>query len=301
MLYWMPTAIHSYWSVCKNACKSIGMNRKTASLGMTSEADWFDLVIMKSLLPLLLIAVPLMGCKSPSKPSADDSSPFTDLPPSTSESREQSERRLKHEREIDDRYKAEYAEKYGSWRCDRSDLPMVQTFDIKDGTSVLALSPTLHLRLRFGKMLDPDGDHRDFRTETRYILFALPEKRLGEAEGKLTDEGQDTQSPNGVLKVRFTPDTQAVEIDEVFSGVGESFRQIVFLPTSGSPADANGVPARWQTYHLALPLRQAMWENSDPGRIQGVSNGKIYVEVDGNFYAFPVEKFAVKDLRFQAG
>ena len=256
---------------------------------------------MESLRPLLLIVVLLMGCKNPSEPSSEEATPFADLSYFPSESREQSERRLKRERDIDDRYKAAYAEKYKSWLCDRGDLPVVTTFDIKDGTSVLALSPTLHLRLRFGKGLDLDGDLRDFRTDTRYILFAPPAKTLGEAEGKLTDEGQGTQSPNGRLQIRFTPAPLGVEMDEEFSGVGDSFRQIVFLPKTGSPVDANGVPRRWQTYHLELPMRQAMWDNAHPGRIHGVSNGKIYVEVDDHFYAFPVEKFAVKDLHFQAG
>lgn len=217
------------------------------------------------------------------------------------ESWEQSERRLKYERDIDARYEAEYAEKYKPWRCNSSELPVVRTFDVQDGTSVLALSPTLHLRLRFGKWIDPEHDYRDFRSETRYVLFTPPAKTLGEAEGKLSDGGQGTQSPCGELHVRFTADTLCVEMDEEFSGVGDRFRQIVFLPKAGAPVDANGIPRRWQTYHLHLPMRRVIWDNDHPGRIHGVSSGKIYVEVDGNFYAFPVEKFAVKDLRFQAG
>lgn len=256
---------------------------------------------MKSSPLLFLTWVFLVGCKNTSKPAPEEATPFADLPLSTPESREQSDLRLKHEREIDDRYEAEYAEKYKPWRCDRSELPVVKTFDVKDGTSVLALSDTLHLRLRFGKWLDPEKDWRDFRSETRYVLFTPPAKKLGEAEGKLSDGGQGTQSPYGSLHIRFTPDGQCVEMDEEFSGVGDSFRQIVFLPKAGSPLDTNGIPRRWQTYVLELPLRQVIWDNSHPGRIHGVSKGKIYVEVDANFYAFPVEKFAVTDLRFQAG
>lgn len=242
--------------------------------------------------PLLFLACfLLMGCKtSPKVPTH-----------SGSESWEQSERRLKNERDIDDRYKAQYAEKYKAWLCDRSELPIVKTFDVKDGTSVLALSQTLHLRLRFGRWVDPEKDWRDFRSETRYVLFTPPARKLGEAEGKLSDGGQGTQEPCGTLKVRFTPDTLCVEMDEEFSGVGDRFRQVVFLPKASSPLDANGLPRRWQTCHLDLPMRQVIWDNSHPGRIHGVSHGKIYVEVDGNFYAFPVEKFAVTDLRFQAG
>lgn len=256
---------------------------------------------MKSSPLLFLTCVLLLSCKNTSKPPPEEATPFADLPLSTPESREQSERRLKLEREFSERYRVEYAEKYKSWRCERSELPAIKTFDVKDGTSVLALSQTLHLRLRFGKWLDPENDWRDFRSDTRYVLFSPPAKKLGEAEGKLSDGGQGTQTPCGVLQVRFAADSLCVEIDEEFSGVGERFRQIVFMPKAGSSLDANGVPRRWHTYHLELPMRHAMWDNDEPGRIHGVSNGKIYVEVDGNFYAFPVEKFAVKDLRFQAG
>lgn len=256
---------------------------------------------MKPFHSLLLVCVILTGCKNHSTLPSENAESSTGKAYPMAESREQSDRRLNHEREIDDRYEAEYAEKYKPWRCDRSELPVVKTFDFKGGTSVLALSQTLHLGLRFGKWLDPEKDWRDFRSETRYVLFTPPSKKLGEAEGKLSDAGQGTQDPIGTLHVRFAPDSLCVEMDEEFSGVGESFRQIVFLPKSGSPLDANGVPRRWQTYHSELPMRQAMWENSHPGRIHGVSHGKIYVEVDDIFYAFPVEKFAVTDLRFQAG
>lgn len=249
---------------------------------------------MKPLVFFAAVSIPLVGCKNQTSPLVGPAYPIP-------ESSEQSERRLKNEREIDERYKAEYAEKYKPWRCDRSELPVVKTFDVEDGTSVLALSQTLRLKLRFGRWLDPEHDHRDFRSETRYLLFTPSARKLAEAEGKLSDEGEGTQSPCGTLRVRFTQDTQSVELDEEFSGVGDSFRQIVFIPKAGSPLDANGVPMRWQTYHLHLPLRQVIWDQSHPGHIHGVSHGKIYVEVDGNYYAFPVGKFAVTDLRFQAG
>lgn len=215
------------------------------------------------------------------------------------ESREASELRLKREREIDERFAASYTNAYAPWRCERSDLPTVITFEIKDSTSKVDLSRGLHLQIRLGEWLDPDKDHRDFRSETRYGLRSGSGAKLGEAEGKLSHWGE--HSPTGSLRIRFAPDTQCVQIDEEFSGVGDRFRQIVFQPEAGSPLDSHGVPIRWQTLHLELPLRQAMWENSEPGRIHGASNEKIYVEVDGKFYAFPVEKFAVTDLRFQAG
>lgn len=229
---------------------------------------------MKSLLFFVVTCLSLVGCKNQSGSSSGSAHTSAGLAYPMAESWEQSERRLKREREIDDRYKAEYAEKYKPWRCDQSELPVVKTFDVEDGTSVLALSHALHLRLRFGKWLDPERDHRDFRSETRYILFIPPAKKLGEAEGKLSDGGQGTQAPYGTLHVRFNPDTQSVEMDEEFSGVGDSFRQIVFLPKARSPLDANGVPRRWQTYHLELPLRQVIWDNGQPGRIHGVSHGK---------------------------
>lgn len=217
------------------------------------------------------------------------------------ESLEASELRLKRERETDEGYAASYAKAHAPWRCERGDLPIVTTFEIEDDTPKVVLGRGLHLEIRLGKWLDPDKDHRDFRSETRYVLRSGSGAKLGEAEGKLSFWGNHNHSPTDRLRIRFAPDTRCVQIEEAFSGVGDRFRQIVFQPKAGIPPDSNGVPTRWQTLHLELPLRQAMWENSDPGRIHGASNGKIYAEVDGQFYAFPVEKFVVTDLSFQAG
>lgn len=239
----------------------------------------------------LLLALPLIGCVT-SKPMPRDT---------YAEAREQTERMLNQQREAVDREKQRYANEYAAFRCDPGAMPPVQklTYD-QHRIKSLTLSPLLSLRLRLGKSVEIPGAHT-YRTESDFGLFTASGRQLavGESMMCLWDEA----ASDGDLEVLFNPAEKSVLIQEETVGAGSSVRHIAFIPKPGADVRDGGKSADWQVMHLDLPQRShgAGDESDHIGRVFGLSSRKVYVEMDGVHYAFPVEEVVTTELGISNG
>ncbi len=195
-------------------------------------------------------------------------------------------------------YKAEYASKHAMFRCDKGELPAVQThpFDVND-IKLLVLSRQLKLNLKLGKRLDQPGTYT-YRTTSNYILSSSAGKELARAESMefKTESGESGTR----TKVLFTPLENVVLVEEETGGAGSMIRHVVFIPAS--PQENEKIPIGWRAFHLDLPHRDfGVGEGEDIGTVHGISGGKIYVEMDHVFYAFPLDRFVTTSLGVSTG
>lgn len=197
-------------------------------------------------------------------------------------------------------YRARYATEYAAYRCDYIEFPTVQihSFTLRQ-FKPMALSPQLNLRLVLGRRIDQPGTYT-YRTGSSYILSSAPGKELSRAESMLLREG--AAESNEPIEVIFTPAENYVLIQEENFGAGGSKRHVVFMPSIASWSRPDDAPVVWQALHLDLPARVTGVGGDDHiGSVGGVSGGKIYVEMDGLFYAFPLDKFATTSLGVSNG
>lgn len=77
-------------------------------------------------------------------------------------------------------------------------------------------------------------------------------------------------------------------------------RHVVSIPASVQKSGK--APLVWRAFHLDLPERDfGVGEGEDIGTVHGIAGGKIFVEMDGAFYAFPLEKFVTTELGVSTG
>ncbi|WP_395747118.1 hypothetical protein [Prosthecobacter sp.] len=195
-------------------------------------------------------------------------------------------------------YKAEYASKHAMYRCDQSELPAVQIhpFNTKR-ICPLALSRGLVLRLKLGRKIEKPGA-TSYRTMSKYVLSTAAGNELARAESmmcKLESEGCD-----GEIKVLFTPSENCVLVEEETFGAGSTIRHVVFIPAAVQKSGQ--APLAWRAFHLDLPERGfGVGEGEHVGTVHGIAGGKIFVEMDDAFYAFPLEKFVTTELGVSNG
>lgn len=197
-------------------------------------------------------------------------------------------------------YRTRYATDHAAYRCDRSEFPVVQvhSFTLRQ-FKPMTLSPQLKLRLELGRRIDQPGTYT-YRTGSSYILSSTSGKELSRAESMLLKDG--AAESNEPIKVVFTPAENYVLVEEENFGAGGSTRHVVFMPSTTSAARPDKAPVVWQALHLDLPARDTgVGESDHIGTVGGVSGGKIYVEMDGLFYAFPLAKFVTTSLGVSNG
>lgn len=197
-------------------------------------------------------------------------------------------------------YEARYATDHAAYRCDRSEFPVVQvhSFTLRQ-FKPMTLSPQLKLRLELGRRIDQPGTYT-YRTGSSYILSSTSGKELSRAESMLLKDG--AAESNEPIKVVFTPAENHVLIEEENFGAGGSTRHVVFTASTTSAARPDKAPVVWQALHLNLPARDTgVGESDHIGTVGGVSGGKVYVEMDGQCYAFPLEKFVTTSLGVSNG
>ena len=195
-------------------------------------------------------------------------------------------------------YKAEYASKYAAYRCDRSELPAVQIHPFNENQlKPLVLSRQLKLRLKLGSRID-QPDTYTYRTTSNYILSSSSGKELSRAESMMfkTKSGES----NDPINVLFTPFENYVLVEEETLGAGSMIRHVVFVPAS--PQETGQTSAIWRACHLDLPERDfGVGEGEYIGTVHGISGGRIFVEMDGMLYAFPLDKFVTTSLAVSNG
>lgn len=231
--------------------------------------------------PLLLLSLFLASCAS--EPSA--------IPGPQAYRDEQSELQQQGE----ERLKAEFAKTYARYRCNESDVPASEQ-STGPGAKFRSMQFGDHLvlKLKLGKLIYVNGDQNGgpMRTESRYELY-WDGKLVSTAESLFSR--QDVYSEES-LAADFTYDaaTQSLLIFEEIAWTTK--RYIAFEPV-GDP-----VTSKWTAKHVQLPYRQRFQAAVvQEGRFRGFGHGKIYREIDGVLYAFPVDDFLLETLQFTVG
>ncbi|HBJ85081.1 MAG TPA: hypothetical protein DDZ88_14660 [Verrucomicrobiales bacterium] len=198
--------------------------------------------------------------------------------------------------------RADYAKEHTEFRCEKTAIPtkfVVFPFDQGKSTTLM-VSPSLRLRLKLGKFIDIPGTYTR-RSESNYILSSASGNELGLAESMMckVDDGIGF----GEIRVVLNPLENSVIIEEATGGAGACTRHIVFVPKPGSNVRNGGRKEDWQTFHVSLPIRSVGpgYEGDSIGRVFGLSGRKIYLEMDGVFYAFPLEKVVTTELGVSTG
>jgi hypothetical protein len=244
----------------------------------------------------ILCLIGLAGCstKEPKVLQEPVMYPFGLVYPS-SETKEQSDRRLAHEKRVSDKYKADYAAKYREFRCEENEVPAAKIFELDTGqVKPVMLPDALQLCLRLGKATPIESERLVFRTESRYVLKNASGKELARGESMITGPNQ------GSSRVIYCAASRSMLLDETLSGAGDISRRIAFVPDSEEKIQGMEGAETWRAFYVYVPLRQDTGEGHI-GHILSISNGKFYVETDGVFYAFPIKDFVESKLEFSVG
>lgn len=195
---------------------------------------------------------------------------------------------------LDEQPKAEFVERYKFYRCAESEVPVIEESQ-GSGERLRAMQFGEHLvlKLELGKLVCGNGDTSGpMRTKSRYRLF-WDGKQVGEAESLFsTKAGYDSPEP----QFFYNSESQSLLIFEELTW--STKRCIIFEGSLDSNASKKCMvkyvrpPARPRHYLSA---------NSEDGRIRGIGNGKLYLEMDGLLYAFPFNDFLETKLEFTVG
>ena len=209
---------------------------------------------------------------------------------------------------ISNKYRAQYAAKYAAYRCEKPGLPVVSShkFPLNDNHSIdvsklrpIELVPGIAVRTRLGEVIRLKGRGGPLRTGTRHIV-EVAGKEVGRAAGLLTLYGDSEAS--GSSSIIFSTDTREILIEDFIGGAGARYRHMAFMPDLGSTQTKDALPIKWRMVYVDLPSQTDIGSDCGIlGKIHGLLNGKIYVEMDNQFYAFPVDDFVEETLEFSMG
>ena len=221
-------------------------------------------------------------------------SPVDPIYPS-SKTNEHSDLAMERLKQVVDRYKADYAANYREFRCEESAVPAAKIFEMDtDKLAPVLLPDALRLHLRLGKAIPIETERLVFRTESRYVLKNASGKELARGESMITESNQ------GGSRVIYCAASRSMLVDETLSGAGDMSRRIAFVPDLEEKNQEMGDEVAWRVFYVHVPLRQDIGEGHI-GHILSISKGKIYVETDGVFYAFPIKEFVESKLEFSVG
>lgn len=190
---------------------------------------------------------------------------------------------------LSEKYREDYARRWTAFRCEKSGVPAADIHTLGDDVPKPSwlLSGELQLSLKFGKAYAARRAPERWRTESRYVLRILGGRELGRAESLLTGPHQ------GMVKVVYCPASGCVLIEESLSGAGNPMRHLVF--------ERDAITSNWTVHYLELPRRQTPFDETVVGHVLSVANGKVYVETDGLYYAFPIGEHLARTLEFMVG
>lgn len=195
----------------------------------------------------------------------------------------------------DEKVKAEFVERYKRYWCGENEVPFVEEFKGPgDRFRSMQFGEHLVLKLELGKLIHVNGDASGpMRTKSRYHLF-WDKRQFGEAESLFStaDAGE------GSLETRFyyNPECQSLLVFEELEWTTK--RHIIF-ERSKQTAQSE----KWTVKYIWTPSRPRhhLSATYEEGRIRGIGNGKLYLEMDGRLYAFPFDDFLETELEFTVG
>jgi hypothetical protein len=214
------------------------------------------------------------------------------------ETLEESNKRLEYLRIADEKRKADFAARNAKYRVDQPPLFEVKTIPLPTDDNIgldasklhpISLTQDLSIRFRLGKRIHVGSSLYTFRTESRHILTVSGVEKA-RAESIITKD--DDGNGYGRSRIIFTPSTREVLVEDAIGGAGAQFRHIVFIPSQN----------RWRTVYVDLPSRTVN-DDETPyhGKLLGMLDGKVYLEMDGLDYAFPIEEIETTRLEFTVG
>lgn len=180
-----------------------------------------------------------------------------------------------------------YEDKYmqfGSSREERPDFAEFKTSGVFLREQYLGNG--LRLVLKLGELTEiKSGNERYYRTGSRYQLLQ-GKKVLCEAESTFS---KDMNPSETWCRIMFHAGSSNVLIEEEHDW--STTREIVMVPKQ------NGDISAWEAKLVGVPKRDGgPGTTHGEGQLLGSSNRKIYIFVDGRYYAFPVER--VGEVRF---
>ncbi len=194
-------------------------------------------------------------------------------------------------REREANAKVRFLERYGRYQCSREDVPKIEESKGPGHRfKSMQLGDYLTLKLRLGKAIYADGHpYGPTRTESRYQLL-WDNKLVAEAESLFSTPNEGPTEN----RIFYNPESHTLVVFEDLCGGTTRF--FVF-ERSIQPGKA---PA-WTTKYFGVPDPPSAEPFPDMGRILGVGNGNIYVEINGQPYAFPFVDFSHTKLEFTVG
>lgn len=195
-----------------------------------------------------------------------------------------------------DSARAAYTAANSRYLCDQSQVPEVeaQVFD-RNQRSSIQLSPELKLRLKSASSLPVLGSAKSKHSIFHYSLTGPHGSVLATVQSMLPTAAQ--RSDEAEIKVFYHGSEPCLLVKEESTTAGGGIHCVVFEPdlkaTGFQPPGS--LPNVWKVTHMKLPVRRAAPGESgqDVGIVWGAAHGHVYVEMFGQFYAFPVAKFAV--------
>ena len=195
----------------------------------------------------------------------------------------------------DEQPKAEFVERYKRYRCAEDELPVVEeSKGPGQRFRSMQFGEHLVLKLELGKLVRVNGTASGaMRTKSRYRLF-WDKTQIGEAESlfSTTDDGENRTS----VEMWFNSESQSVLIFEELEWTTK--RCIVFERSKEST-----LPEKWTVKYISPPSRSRAYSSptSEDGKIRGIGNGMLFLEMDGLLYAFPFDDFPLNELEFTVG
>ncbi|MCF7787992.1 MAG: hypothetical protein K9N47_17860 [Prosthecobacter sp.] len=204
-------------------------------------------------------------------------------------------KRLKPPPVLDEQPKAEFVDRYKRYRCAENEVPFVEESQGPgDRFKSMAVGEHLVLKLELGKLIHVNGDSSGpMRTKSRYRLF-WDGKQVGEAESLFST----THVGEGSVEPRFYYNAECQSL-LVFEELAWTTKRCIVFERSKQTTSSE----KWTVKYIWRPCRPRHYlsANSDHGRIRGIGNGKLYLEMDGLLYAFPFDDFLLKKLEFTVG
>ncbi|MDI1313729.1 hypothetical protein [Prosthecobacter sp.] len=201
------------------------------------------------------------------------------------------EKEVSELRERDKNAKTIFLERYGRYQCTQEDVPkMEESKGPGHRFKSMQLGDHLTLKLRLGKAIYSNGSpYGPTRTESRYQLY-WDNKLAAEAES-LFSAANEGSAENRIF---FNPESQTVV---VFDDLCWSTERFLVFEKFIKPGKA----PEWTTKYFGVPDTPSAEPFPDMGQILGVGNGCIYMEINGQPYAFPFDDFLVTKLEFTVG
>lgn len=161
------------------------------------------------------------------------------------------------------------------------------------------LQQGLSIQMKLGKRIPLKVNSYTFRTYTRYVL-TVSGREVGSAESLITQD--DDGNGGGQSRFLYNETTREILVEEEIGGAGAQYRHIAFLPVGSDAMNKDHLPSKWRLVYVRLPGYSVMGNEGEIiGTVHGIQDGKIIVETDGAFYAYPVDEFVLKSLEFTVG